>query len=275
VLFAEGEAVASASADQTIRIWNVPRKALSAQLQGNTHEVWSVTWSPDGNDLVSGGRDGSVRYWDPAARPATAVHTVLPIAVRLGGLAFTPDSTAFLTVSQIDGAVVMWNAATYREVRRLAFLGTNHSTVAVSPDGRWLAVDVPAGLVQVWDFNAGRLVTTLGFQETTNLLAQFSAHGNALVCTGLSRGGSVAKLWVVAGWREIRLPEFGPGIVSMDRSLPTNERWRSDTAMALWSGGTSPPASDSAASPATIRAPSITRPSHRTESCSCRQAPRV
>jgi len=39
------------------------------RFQGTPHEVWAVAISPDGKDLVSGGRDGTVRYWEPVAKP--------------------------------------------------------------------------------------------------------------------------------------------------------------------------------------------------------------
>jgi WD40 repeat protein len=43
-----------------------------AQLRGHTAEITSVAFSPDGKILASGGKDGTVRFWDLASRKEIA-----------------------------------------------------------------------------------------------------------------------------------------------------------------------------------------------------------
>ncbi len=60
--------LASASFDDTIRIWNTADKTKLRHvrtLRGHTHDVYSVAWSPDGTTLASGSSDGTVRLWNP------------------------------------------------------------------------------------------------------------------------------------------------------------------------------------------------------------------
>ena len=60
--------------------------------------MWAVAWSKDGTELVTGGKDGSVRGWDPAAQ-ALGPYTVVPSQVQpWGGLDFLPDGQTFLMV---------------------------------------------------------------------------------------------------------------------------------------------------------------------------------
>ncbi|MEK7677748.1 MAG: WD40 repeat domain-containing protein [Verrucomicrobiota bacterium] len=199
----DGQTLASASADQTIRLWDVTRKAERRRSQGNTNEVWAIAWSPGGQDLVTGAKDGSVRFWDPAAKPAAA-YAVLPVPIWFWGPAFFPDSKTFLAPTAPEGAVVRWDAATVQEVEKLSFLGTNHISLGLSRDARWLALGDAVGNIQVWDFNARRCVTNLVFPESRVFALFFSSRDNVLAGGVFPwAGGMAGKLWAVAGWREI------------------------------------------------------------------------
>jgi len=63
--------------------------------------------------------------------------------------AFFPDSKTFLTATEPEGAVARWDAATVLEVERLSFLGTNHTSLGLSRDGRWLALGDAVGNIHL------------------------------------------------------------------------------------------------------------------------------
>ncbi len=199
----DGQTLASVSSDQTLRLWDVARKAERRPFQGNTDQVWALAWSPDGTNLVTGAKDGTVRYWDPLAKPPAA-YAVLPTKICSWGLAFLPDSRTFLTATRPEGAVVWWDAG-LQKPEGLPFLGTNHSTLDLSRDGRWLALGDTNGNIRVWDFPAHRLVANLVFPDAWIFAVQFSPQTGYLHCGAFVSGGFNTKIWTVPDWREVSL----------------------------------------------------------------------
>ena len=63
----DGFALATGSADGTIRLWDVVSRDEKATLSGHTSWVHSISFSPDGSTLASGIRGETVRLWDVAS----------------------------------------------------------------------------------------------------------------------------------------------------------------------------------------------------------------
>jgi len=64
VLSPDGKLLASASLDNTVRLWDVAtRQPVGQPLSGHTDSVWGVAFSPDGKLLASASRDETVRLW--------------------------------------------------------------------------------------------------------------------------------------------------------------------------------------------------------------------
>ena len=60
----DGTRLATACADNMIRLWDLATRQEVAELRGHEAYVHSVAWSPDGTRLVSGSGDFTVRIWD-------------------------------------------------------------------------------------------------------------------------------------------------------------------------------------------------------------------
>ena len=59
-----GNRLASAGDDTTVRIWDVHTEHELLTLRGHREVVCDVAFSPEGRELVSASRDGTVRVWD-------------------------------------------------------------------------------------------------------------------------------------------------------------------------------------------------------------------
>ena len=60
----DGNTIASASWDSTLRLWDVDTGEHIHTLSGHTGPVYSVSFSPDGNTIASASWDGTVLLWE-------------------------------------------------------------------------------------------------------------------------------------------------------------------------------------------------------------------
>src|SRR2546423_7461642 len=66
----DGKLVASASTDETVRLWDSATRAARGTLKGHSSWVNAVAFSPDGKLVASASRDKTVRLWDSATGAA-------------------------------------------------------------------------------------------------------------------------------------------------------------------------------------------------------------
>jgi hypothetical protein len=71
-------------------------------LQRHDGPVWSVSYSPDGSRLASGGWDGTVIVWDAAS--GRAIHTLRGHTALVRAVAFSPDG-ARIASTGVDGSI--------------------------------------------------------------------------------------------------------------------------------------------------------------------------
>ncbi|MDX2139895.1 MAG: hypothetical protein SF123_17550 [Chloroflexota bacterium] len=160
----QGSQVAVASINALIGI--IDRDDLNKRpiefrsLRGHSSIPYSVNWSPDGTQLVSGGgRDGSVRLWDVASGQQVAV--LLQTEEVIQDAVFTENGTAVVAVTdsgtlytidvatgQVSGRIIanaqLWTVAWNPQYELLALGGLDTSalnTNAIQTDVATATVD--------------------------------------------------------------------------------------------------------------------------------------
>lgn len=134
----DGRTVAAADWEGfRVLVWDAASGRLRGNLRGHTDMPLSVAFTPDGQTLVTGGRDATVRVWDVASgrqRLLLRGHT-RPVM----GVAVSPEGSALASASA-DGTLRLWSLAGGQLLweRSLEPLSLRH--VQFSPDGRRLAV---------------------------------------------------------------------------------------------------------------------------------------
>jgi WD40 repeat protein len=173
----DGQQLASAGQDGTVRLWDVATGRPLRTLEAHAGYVNAVAFSPDSRRLASGSADQTVKVWDAATGNPLLRLTGHP--GRVLGVAFHPSGEQLASVSS-GGEIRLWGVNTGRELQRLPGVVGLGWRIAFSPDGRLLAVGNTQGAVRLWDTAAGRLLRELKGDESWMFAVGFSPDGQRL-----------------------------------------------------------------------------------------------
>jgi hypothetical protein len=108
----DGQTLATAGQDGTVRLWQVASRELRAVLRGHTGTVLWVSFAADGRTLTSIGADCTLRRWDRASGLERDV-LALPYTGFVHA-ALTPDDR-LLALALADNTVRLWDVRTRTE----------------------------------------------------------------------------------------------------------------------------------------------------------------
>jgi WD40 repeat protein/serine/threonine protein kinase/Flp pilus assembly protein TadD len=197
----DGQRLASASVDQSVRIWDLATGKEIRTLAGHSRMVNCVAWSADGRWLASGSgvwdeaRPGEVKVWDAAK--GQVVFNLTGQKGAVAGVAFSPDGQR-LAAANWDSTVRLWDLTTGQQVRVLA--GHQVRCIAFSPDGQRLAAGCHERTVIIWDAASFEQQCTLRGHTGDVYSVAFSPDGRRLVSG--SWDGSV-QVWDLASAKEL------------------------------------------------------------------------
>ena len=148
----DGDTLASASWDHTVRLW--PRSGANRVLEGHSQNVNGLAFSPDGRELVSAGYDATLRIWR-LSDGSVGVHN---LPTPLNTVAIAPDGE--IVAAGADGKVYFLSPQ--GDMRgELPASSTPVIALAISPDGKLVAAAGVRGSVTVIERKARKPGRTL------------------------------------------------------------------------------------------------------------------
>ena len=140
-----GQHLAAGDGEGSVKIWDIQKRQVIAQLEGDTRTVYAVVFSPDGRTLASAGYDGQIKVWGTVsdwARLGTLQNSGTVFA-----LDFSPDGKVLASTGQ--EAVTLWAVESGEEIASV----TGHAAwvrgTAFSPNGKTLVSGGDDGTVRV------------------------------------------------------------------------------------------------------------------------------
>ena len=184
----DGKRLATAAADNMIRIWDLNTGQMVAAWEGHEGPVNSLCFHPRGARLVSGSADKTVRQWETATgtsrvllRHEEAVNQVLfnPAGTRIASasadktvkITNAPQAGDIATLSyQSSRGLMPWRGR--RTAGRSAVASKNKTTSKTR--------------VEIWDVDASKIVDKVEDERTIGSLV-FGGKGEWLFLTGQTR----------------------------------------------------------------------------------------
>jgi WD40 repeat protein len=170
----DGRRIASASGDNTAKIWDTATGENLLTLIGHEGFVEAVKFSPDGHHVATSSRDKTVKFWNIEG------HTTAVMSI-----AFSPDGKTLATGS-VDRTAKIWDLS--RGAPRLRHTLRGHTDqvyrLAFNPAGTLLATAGFDNHVTLWNVDSGAAVVTLKNHADQLRGVGFSADGKHLASAG-------------------------------------------------------------------------------------------
>jgi eukaryotic-like serine/threonine-protein kinase len=183
----DGETLASASMDKTVRLWRTADGSL-INILSHFYFVNDVAFSPDGDTLASSSWYSLISKW----RLSTGrLLNTWNDSRAINSIAFSPDGETL--ASGADSRIIkLWRAADGSQIDDFE----NHTdivqSVAFSPDGETLASGSYDRTIKLWQVSDGSLVRTLEGHTSWVSTVAFSPDGRTLASGSDDR---TIKLW--------------------------------------------------------------------------------
>jgi WD40 repeat protein len=157
----DGKTLASASGDRTVKLWDLSSGERLETFGQPLKEVYCVAFSPDGRRVIAGGVDNRIRAWQvsPDAKENTnpILHSRFAHEAAVVKLVYSADGKTIVSAGE-DRSVKVWDAETLTERLELERQSDWAPALAVSPDGKSIAVGRLDGSVELYDPASGKVV---------------------------------------------------------------------------------------------------------------------
>ena len=183
VAFGPDGQLATTGDDGAVRVWDVRQETMLAEMTGSG-EVWSPSFATQGRTRFAAiwpqERMIRVATVEPDGSTSVLEHPLPDGVDDLREARLSPDGTWMAAVAGGPPKAVILEADTLEVRHRLDWDAAPTRALAVSPDGRWVAVGTSTGDIRLHDPGSGRRVHTAEAVPSGILALAWSADSRQL-----------------------------------------------------------------------------------------------
>jgi hypothetical protein len=186
----DGKHIALAERHHITRVWDAEKGEPRTVFRGHDSHVFSVAYSPDGRSIASASH-GIIKTWDTATG-AELMTLEDEKASDIGSLIYSPDGSRLISYGR-DNIIRVWDVASGGRVLAIEREGRVGSGIALSHDGKLIALSGVASTIPIWDATNGRELMTLRGHNGRIGAVSFSPVADRLVSCSYDDG--TVKVW--------------------------------------------------------------------------------
>jgi WD40 repeat protein len=208
----DGQVLALGARDSTIQLWDLRRETQRALLRGQENPTLSLQFAPDGESLYSSsGR--TLRVWSPQTRQPSAI--LAPRNGYLAAVAISPDAQKVAAVDFHARLARIWRLSSRTVIAELPGSDGYAETCAFSPDGRLFALGSDE-TIKLYDTTSFDRTQTLSNPGSTTTRLSFTPDGSIVVSSAPHLGSGLDRKWLKFWDLRSYLPLEKPGILSLN-----------------------------------------------------------
>jgi WD40 repeat protein len=200
----DGEVLAWAANRHTIHLHSFGGTSVPLRLEGHKGWVTCLAFSDDGQTLVSGSRDGTLRFWKSG--DGRELRTIRATGGPIRAVTLWPKAERVAAIVGTD--VIVWDARG-EQLHELSIGGGQPTTITYSADAKCLVAGDAAGTLHMWD--------VLGTGIDPKRFGKRAVHRGAVSALACPASGTFCASAGVEGKVQIwKLPRL-----DLHRSLPS------------------------------------------------------
>jgi WD40 repeat protein len=161
-------------------------------LNEHTQAVLTVGFTPDGQHIISGSADKTVKLWDQ--QTGELIYSLNGHRLAVTAIAVSPSHPHLLASASADTTIKLWNLATGECVQTLTGHTSAIRAIAISPNGTWLASGGEDRTIRIVNLETQQWVRSIPGHPWAIAALQFMPDNTTLVSGSWDRS---LKFWCI------------------------------------------------------------------------------